>query len=221
MQGWLADHGQDFTDLVDVVSAGEEGTGKIKLDNDTAQAEYIDSDSILFSAKKVFRGPVPPGSDVIGEAFVLLDGESEIDDFDFGFIAVDHDVFGFDVSVDDALFVDVVQAQTTLKQDTLYLFFLQPVLLGLVQFQNVLRHVLQDDEGLLFVFGLFEFVEFDDVGVVHFLQDLCLLDCDGNVISHGFDSDYFLGLDMLSEVDSAKVAIADFGSEEKLFLNLT
>ena len=121
----------------------------------------------------------------------------------------------------DAFFVDVAQTETGLEENALDLVFLESVLLGFVKLKNVFRDVLKNDHDLLFMFGFFELEDFDDVGVIDFFENLGLLDGNGEVIYHGFYSNNLLSRDVFGEVDRAEVSIADFGSEVKLFLNLT
>jgi hypothetical protein len=151
----------------------------------------------------------------------LFDSKSKINDFDFSFSAIDHDIFWFDVSVYDTFFVDVAEAETSLEENALYLVFLESVLLSFIKLKNVFRDVLKNDHNLLFMFGFSKLVDFDDVGVIDFFEDLGLLDGNGKVIDHGFYSNNLLSRDVFGKVDGAEVAIADFGSEVKLFLNLT
>ncbi len=93
----------------------------------------------------------------------------------------------------DTFFVDVAQAETGLEENALDLVFLESVLLGFVKLKNVFRDVLKNDHDLLFMFGFFELVDFDDVGVVDFFENLGLLDGNGEVIYHGFYSNNLLG----------------------------
>lgn len=101
------------------------------------------------------------------------------------------------------------------------MFLFQSVLLGLVEFENVLGHILKNDKCLIFVFRFLELEKLDDVGMVHFFENLCFLVGNRDVIFHGFDSDDLLGFYVFGEIDCTEVAIAYFGCEEKLFLNFT
>lgn len=71
------------------------------------------------------------------------------------------------------------------------------------------------------MFGFLELVQFYDVWVIHFFENLCLLYCDKNVIFHRFYCHYLLTGDVFGQVDRTEVAITDFGRDLILFLNLT
>jgi hypothetical protein len=119
------------------------------------------------------------GSDVVGSAvllvhlfsFLVLHGDSKVDDFELcvGLLGLDEEVLGFEVAVDDAFLVAVVDRRQDLAHVLCCLFLGERVELLYFVEELSSRAVLLD-EVVVFVV-LVELDEFDDVGMVETLED--------------------------------------------------
>lgn len=196
--------------MVDVVSPREQWVAQVQLYYNATQTEDVDRDGVFLGAEQVLRGSVPTGGHIVGYTAVLLYGKAEIDQFHFGLVPVDHDVLGFDVAVDYAFLVDMVEPHAALEKNAFYLVFFQAVLLSLIQLQNIFRDILQDHECFFLMFGFLKLVQFNDVRMVHFLENLGLFYGNWNVVFHRLYRYDLLCLDVFGQVDRAEIPISDF-----------
>ena len=134
--------------LVDIISSGEQRGPQIQLHGHTGQGKHIDSRCVLLSSQQILRRTVPSGSHIISRYFMRGYGQSEIDELDLGRGLVDEYVLRLDVTVDYAALVDVGQSQGGLEEDAFDLLLSQTIALLLVEFEGVLRQVLQGHAGL-------------------------------------------------------------------------
>ncbi len=111
----LLDHGQNLTDLIDVIGSRKQRIPQIQLNHNTSKTENINSHTILLCPKQIFWRPIPPRRHIISDTLILLNSKPEINYLKFSLATINHDVLWFYVSVDDALLMDMVQPHAALE----------------------------------------------------------------------------------------------------------
>ena len=192
----------DQLDLVDLVSAGEDGLARQQLGHDAADGPHIHGTVVVDGAEQKLWGAVPQRDDAVGVRGVELQifgpGEPKVGELELSFV-VDEEVGALDVTVEDLLHVAVVEPLEQLLDVALDMGLFEVFAWRLVdQPSEVMGHVLKDHEdAAAFSMGVrrrrlqvadHDLFQVDDVGVVELLQNLDLPDrCDREplvLISH-------------------------------------
>mmetsp|Transcript_14938 Transcript_14938/g.23183 ORF Transcript_14938/g.23183 Transcript_14938/m.23183 type:complete len:250 (+) Transcript_14938:954-1703(+) len=153
--------------------------------DDASNAPHVDLGRVLTASKQQFRGAVPKSNDAIGEAFHLLGPtprQSPIGDFQRAILA-HQQIAGLEVTVDDLLFVHVVNAFEQLKGPRF------DVVLGEADFL-----CLEDTRQI--VFGVFEYHE-HGFGYCSFGVLCCALFAGNNL----FQGNYVIMIQRLENLD--------------------
>ena len=125
---------QHFFKLIDGGSPSKERLSSEHLSQHTTHAPDINSFGVLSGSQQDLRGPVPSGSDVLGEdilvvVLLVLDGSHQSEVAQLGLaVFVDEYVRRFDVAVNEAGRVDVEEGFGHLVEDVLAVPFCQDVL---------------------------------------------------------------------------------------------
>lgn len=108
----------DLEQVLELVLAVKQRGQAVQLGHDATECEDVDRRVISGKPQQDFGSPVPPGADVRGEGRGLGSplGKAEVGQLD-GPALGDEDVFGFDVSVDEAVGVEVLESPGDLGDD--------------------------------------------------------------------------------------------------------
>ena len=166
----------DFADLVELRGPQEERLSEVHLGYDAPDRKGVDRRRVGRELEEHFGRPVPPRRDVLGVRRFAPDfpGDTEVDDLD-GEVGRNQQVLGFEVAVEEALSVDVLKGLCQLTGDVPYFALSQPLPRFLAvghQAVEVPFDVLEDEVG--FVDDPDDFLEADDVGVLHLPEGLDL-----------------------------------------------
>lgn len=110
---------QNFEELMSLRVSHEDGLEQYQLGQNAASRPNVYFSPVFSIAKKEFDGTIEPGNDVgTVELLGLADefGGAEVADFEV-VVEVEENVLWFQVSVDDALFVDIFEAFENLEAD--------------------------------------------------------------------------------------------------------
>lgn len=160
-------------ELVDSVASRKQRIPVVEFDCHAAQRVDINSHRGLSQSHQVLRRTVPSRGYVIGACLSLLLRQAEVDELHQRGLAVDHDVFGFDVPMDNALLVQILEAKRALVENAAQLILVDAVLAGCVELQQVFLHEVGNHADALR--GLHDIQHANDVGVVQARQYLQLL----------------------------------------------
>lgn len=113
---------KDFGYLVDLVGALQEGLAGNELAKDAADGPHVDGGGVGARAEEELRAAVPQGDDELGEfgRWKLADvaGHAKVCDFEEAAVA-EEEVGGFEVAVEDVVFVEVGDARGELEEEAL------------------------------------------------------------------------------------------------------
>lgn len=144
----LGGRAQDFADASHLVVLGlprEEGPHRVQFAHDGSKSKDINRRIVVRRAQQNFRGPVPPGGDVVGKGrlTVALLGQAKVRNL-YGLI-IAKQILRFQIPVEVVLLVHVGEALESLKEyvsdDVLRKQF--PAVLH--DFENILVEVLEDE----------------------------------------------------------------------------
>lgn len=105
----------DAVDLVELVFAGEEGLLCVEFEQDAAVPPDVHLLVVVAVGHEALGGPVPAGGDVVGVGGRGVAALARAQIGDFGEIALDEDILGFDIAVEDALAVHEVDGGEDLE----------------------------------------------------------------------------------------------------------
>ena len=168
-----AHEAEDLLELIFVGGSREERAARVHLRHDAACGPDVDAGVVGAGAEEDVWGAVPEGDDFVGEG-VHRDaegaGEAEVGEFELAFV-VDEEVLGFQVPVEDAVFV----AEGDALQELVHEGFDGDEVQGAVVaaavhvFLQVLVHVFEDEHE--FVFCVDDIVEGDYVLVFELFHE--------------------------------------------------
>jgi len=164
---------EDFLELVFVCGAREERAACVHFGHDTAGGPDVDAGVVGAGAEEDVRGAVPEGDDLVGEGVdgdAEGAGEAEVGEFELAFV-VDEEVLGFEVAVEDAVFMAEGDALEELVHEGFdgYIVELAARATAVHEFLEVFVHVFEDEHEL--VFGVDDVVEGDDVFVLELFHE--------------------------------------------------
>ena len=109
--------------MVKFTGARKQRSKSVKFGHDASEGKNIDRVVVAAAAEDVFRGTVPAGADVFGEGGRVSDffDESKVADLDGGLVLHEY-VLGLNVSMEEAMLVNVVKAQRNLSDNVSDLF---------------------------------------------------------------------------------------------------
>ncbi len=138
----------DPMDLVEFVLAREEGLFGDEFEEDAAEAPDVHFFVVVAVSHEALGGAVPAGGDVVGVGGggVFALAGAEVCEFDE--VALDEDVFGLDVAVEDALAVHELDGPQHLEHVELYLLEGQRALLALQALVQIHVHQLEHQRQL-------------------------------------------------------------------------
>ena len=144
---------EDLEDLVDLRVAHEERSALDHLSEDAACGPEVDAKTVGLLSEENLRAAVPERDDLVGVRLnwqAERSGQSEVSQLDIHSLRVDEQVLWLQISVEDAVLVQVDQRLQDLIQEELGLLFRQRLvaLLLHVLFQIVLQ-VLEDQVQLV------------------------------------------------------------------------
>lgn len=142
---------EDLEDLINLAVSTEESLLLSQFSEDASNGPNIDSQTVLLLAEQNFGCPVPKSLNLMGEG---LDGQTEgtgkskVSNLEVS-LTIDEKVLRFEVSVDDASGVAVVDAVDELEEEELDLVRGHGVLVLTQIFLHVVLHDFKDQVKLL------------------------------------------------------------------------
>lgn len=153
------------------------------FDEDAGGAPDVDRRSVLRFAEKKLWAAVPYGDDSVCvielPTFGEETGETEIREFELA-RAADEDVGGFDVAMEHATAVEVVETFEELLCEVLLVRVSEPEIRMVEETGQIVRYVFEDHEAIVLLDH--HLLQFHDVLVVEGLEQLDLANgCDGEL----------------------------------------
>ncbi len=112
---------EDLEDLVNLGVAREQGLAGAHLGKDAADRPHVDAGGVLAAAEQNLRGAVPEGDDLVGvgaQGDAERAGQAEVGELEVA-LAVDQQVLGLEIAVQDAMAVAVAHARAQLAHELL------------------------------------------------------------------------------------------------------
>ena len=186
---------EDFLELVFVCGAGEEGAAGVHFRHDAAGGPDVDAGVVGAGTEQDVRGAVPEGDDFVGESIdwdAERSRETEVGEFELALV-VDEEVLGFEVAVQDPVFVAEGDSLEELVHEGFDgdIIELTALAAGIHEFLKVFVHVFEDEHE--FVFGVDDVVEGDDVFVLEFFHEGDFADGGGGGAFFAVEVDFFEG----------------------------
>lgn len=163
-----AQHFKYFEDLVDFRVSHEEGLLLHHLGENAAGGPQIDTKGVGFLAEEDLRASVPEGHDLVRVSFdgeAKSAGKTEISQFDYRAAGIHKEVLGLEITMEDAVLVEVNQRLKDLVEERLGLLTGEslPASCAHILFQIELE-VFKDQVKL--VLGVDDFFQLNDVLVL-------------------------------------------------------
>jgi hypothetical protein len=138
----------------------------VKFCHDASEGKNVDGRVVVGAFEEELGGAVPARRNIVCVGRSGADFSREAKICEFGLVAVDEDVFGLEVTVEEAMFMHISETLCALVDDGLDLFLGEGFALFFeffVALEEVLGEILEDE--VEFVFDFEDLFEEHDVGV--------------------------------------------------------